>query len=106
MAFNNGFELPKRVLENLNEVQIEKQKLNYLKKELLDYETGRKYLNLSIDEMRNKIYDDSVPYYLTDEEAVYFRKSELDYWIFSGKISTTEDFDKVINNIVSQLCRC
>lgn len=106
MEYYNEFHLKNMLLETATAVKVEKKKLRYLEKELLDFEKGRKYLSLSLEKLHDLIYRKQIPFYYTEDKNVYFRKSELDYWLFSGKVSTTEDFDKVANSIMSQICRC
>jgi excisionase family DNA binding protein len=106
MEYYNEFHLKNMLLETAAEVKLERKKLRYLKKELLDFENGQKYLGLSVEKLRDLIHNKKIPFYYTEDKNVYFRKSELDYWLFSGQVSTTEDFDKVANLIMCQIFRC
>ncbi|SEF60890.1 helix-turn-helix domain-containing protein [Flavobacterium urumqiense] len=84
------------VLEQLKKVQLDLKKLQYLEKELVSFEEGKKYLSLSESDLITMINDKKIPFYSTEGQNIYFRKSELEYLVFSGKFSTTEGFDKEV----------
>lgn len=92
------------VLELLNEVQCKERKLQYLKDEMLNFEEVLVYLNVSKANLNEKISNKEFPFYVTEEERILFRKSELDYWIFSGKNSTTESFGREVTTFLGSIC--
>lgn len=92
------------VLELLNEVQCKERKLQYLKNEMLNFEEVLVYLNVSKANLNEKISNKEFPFYVTEEERILFRKSELDYWIFSGKNSTTESFGREVTAFLGSIC--
>ena len=93
------------VLELLEEAQHEERKLQYLKEEILNFEEALNYLNVSHANINEKIASQEIPFYVTEEKRILFRKSELDYWIFSGKNSTTESFGREVTAFLSSICR-
>ena len=103
MEIYNEIISKEHVLELLKEVQEESRKLQYLKDEMLNLEEAMHYLSLSKRELYDKISCKEIPFYATGEKRLLFRKSELDYWIFSGKVSTTENFDKVVSAFLSNI---
>ena len=103
MEIYNEILSKEHVLELLKEVLEEARKLQYLKDEMLNLEEAMHYLNLSKRELFDKISCEEIPFYATEEKRILFRKSELDYWIFSGKVSTTENFDKVVSAFLSNI---
>lgn len=103
MEIYNEIFSKEHVLELLKEVQEESRKLQYLKDEMLNLEEAMHYLSLSKRELYDKISCKEIPFYVTEEKMLLFRKSELDYWIFSGKGSTTENFDKVVGAFLSNI---
>jgi excisionase family DNA binding protein len=92
------------VLELLKEVQREERKLRYLKEEILNFEEALNYLNVSNANLNEKISSKEIPFYVIEEERILFRKSELDYWIFSGKNSTTESFGREVTAFLGNIC--
>lgn len=84
------------VLKQLEKVQLDLKKVQYLEKELLSFEEGRKYLSLSESDLIKMINDEKIPFYCTEGQNIYFRKSELEYFVFSGKFSTTKGFDEEV----------
>ncbi len=85
-----------QVLDQLKKVQLDLKKLQYLETELLSFEEGRKYLSLSKSDLIEMINDKKIPFYSTEGQNIYFRKSELEYFVFSGKFSTTVGFGKEV----------
>lgn len=92
-------------MEVLEEVQLQKKKLHYLKKELLHFEEARELLSLSKTELLELVYLKEIPFYGAEDELIYFRKSDLKYWMLFGKVSTTEDFQKIAANFIDSICR-
>jgi excisionase family DNA binding protein len=92
------------VLELLKKVQQKEMKLQYLKEEILNLEEAVIYLNVSKTHLYEKISSKEIPFYVTEEERIFFRKSELDYWIFSGKNSTTESFGREVTAFLGTIC--
>lgn len=86
------------VLEQLKKVQLDLKKLQYLENELLSFEAVREYLSLSKSDLIEMINDKKIPFYSTEGQNIYFRKSELEYFIFSGKFSTTVGFSKEVED--------
>jgi excisionase family DNA binding protein len=103
MEIYNEILSKEHVLELLKKVQEESKKLQYLREEILNLEEAMNYLSLSKSKLYDKISSNEIPFYVTEEKRILFRKSELDYWIFSGEVSTTENFDKVVNAFLSNI---
>jgi excisionase family DNA binding protein len=103
MEIYNEILSKEHVLELLKKVQHEKRKLQYLKKEILNLEEAVDYLNFSKTNLYEKISNKEIPFYVTEEKRILFRKSELNYWIFSGKNSTTENFGREVSAFLSNI---
>lgn len=104
MEIYNEILSKEHVLELLKEVQQKEMKLQYLKEEILNFEEVLVYLNVSKANLNEKISSKEFPFYVTEEERILFRKSELDYWIFSGKNSTTESFGREVTAFLGSIC--
>ena len=92
----------KEVLELLREVQIDLKKTDYLLKEILTFKEATEFLSLSKSAMYKMTSKREIPFYSPGGKLIYFRKSELEYWIFSGKVSTNEDFNAEVDNYLSR----
>jgi excisionase family DNA binding protein len=103
MEIYNEILSKEHVLELLKEVQQKEMKLQYLKEEILNLEEAVIYLNFSKTHLYEKISNQEIPFYAIEEKIILFRKSELDYWIFSGKISTTENFGREVIDFLSYI---
>jgi hypothetical protein len=103
MEYYNEFHLKNLLQETVTAIKFEKKKLRYLEKELVDFENARMYLNLSEEELHGLLNLGQISFYLTRDNNVYFRKSELDYQIFFNVIPTTENFEEAGNRIMSNL---
>lgn len=103
MEIYNEIISKEHVLELLKEVHEDARKLQYLKEEMLNLDEAMHYLSLSKRDLFEKISSKEIPFYVTKEKRFFFRKSELDYWVFSGEVSTTENFDKVVTDFLSHI---
>lgn len=101
MEYYNELHLQNILLETVAAIKFEKDKLSYLDNEILDFEYSRKYLSLSVEKLRDLIDSKKIPSYYNEDNNIYFRKSELDFWYFFNNISTTEDFNAAANRIMS-----
>lgn len=103
MEIYNEILSKEHVLELLKKAQEESKKLQYLREEILNLEEAMNYLSLSKSKLYDKISSNEIPFYATEEKRILFRKSELDYWIFSGEVSITENFDKLVSAFLSNI---
>lgn len=90
------------VKEIMRELIIETQKLEYLQKEILTFKEATKFLSLSQSALYKLTSKKEIPFYSPGGKIIYFRKSELEYWIFSGKVATNDEFDAVVDEYLSR----
>lgn len=91
------------VLEQLKKVLLDLKKTQYLENEILSFIDAKKHLDISKSILLSMINKKEIPFYITNEKGIYFRKSELDYWIFSGKISVTDGFDMELEKYLNEI---
>jgi excisionase family DNA binding protein len=89
------------VLELLKEVQMDLKKTDYLLKEILTFKEASEFLSLSKSALYKLTSKREIPFYSPGGKLIYFRKSELEYWVFSGKVTTNADFDREVETYLS-----
>jgi excisionase family DNA binding protein len=82
-----------QLLELLKEVLIESIKLDYPNKEILTFKEATAYLSLSKSTLYKMTSKREIPFYNPGGKVIYFKRSELDNWVFSGKVAASDDFD-------------
>ena len=102
MEINSETITKEEVKELIRELIIETQKLEYLQKEILTFKEAAKFLSLSESALYKLTSKKGIPFYTPGGKIIYFRKSELEYWIFSGKVTTNEEFDTIVDNYLSR----
>jgi excisionase family DNA binding protein len=90
------------VLKLLKEVQMDLKKSDYLLKEILTFKEATSFLSLSNSALYKLTSKRAIPFYSPGGKLIYFRKSELEYWVFSGKVTTNADFDREVE---TYLCK-
>ena len=87
-----------------NEVKQIKQFIkehNILSKEILTLEEAAVYLQLSKSSVYKLTSNKEVPYYVPGGKKIYFRRPELDEWIFNSRVSTTMELESSIDTYLS-----
>lgn len=87
-------------MENIKEELLDIKKLiigqGILRKELLTVEEAAYYLGQTKSSIYKHTSAKRIPFYNPGGKKIYFKRSELDKWIFKCKIdSTTSMYDKV-----------
>jgi excisionase family DNA binding protein len=90
------------LIELLREVQIELKKADYLLKEILTFKEATEFLSLSKSALYKMTSKREIPFYTPGGKMIYFRKSELESWIFSGRVSSSEDFNTEVETYLSR----
>ena len=88
-----------------NEIeQIKKfiKEQNILRKEVLTLEETALYLGQSKSSIYKLTSKREIPFYSPGGKIKYFRKPELDNWIFSSKVSTNEEFESEVGDYLSR----
>ncbi len=75
-------------IENL-ELLIKKQ--GVLGKEILTLEAAAEYLQLSKSCVYKMTSNKELPYYVPGGKKIYFRRTELDKWIFGSRVTPVDE---------------
>lgn len=75
---------------------------NILRKEILTLEEVSLYLGQSKSSIYKLTSRREIPFYSPGGKIKYFRKSELENWIFSSKVSTNEEFESEADDYLSR----
>lgn len=68
---------------------------NILQKEVLTFEEACSYLSLSDSHLYKLTCAKEIPYYKPQGKKNYFKRSELDSWMLSTRISTNDEVDSI-----------
>lgn len=82
-------------MENIQEKLNELKRLiitqGISQKEVLTLEETAEYLSLSKSAIYKLTSNGSIPFYRPNGKKLYFKRSELDNWIFESKVDTTNE---------------
>lgn len=92
----------KIILEKLENIQVLMQGLSLLTKDYLDINETSKYLRLSESALYKMTSRNEIPFYKPGGKKIFFKRSELNKWIESGK---KESNGEVVDNIETYLSR-
>ncbi|WP_339622543.1 helix-turn-helix domain-containing protein [uncultured Winogradskyella sp.] len=76
--------------------------LNIQQKEILTVEDATVYLQLSKSCLFKMTSKKEIPFYKPGGKKIYFKKSELDEWIFNGKILSNDELDSDVEDYLSR----
>jgi excisionase family DNA binding protein len=76
------------------ELAVIKQLLTVQTDEPLNIDEACKYLNNSKSYLYKLTCRKEIPYYKPNGKKIYFKKSELDKWLFRNKVNTNEQLDR------------
>jgi len=82
-----------------NEIKEIKQLLlsqNLLQKEFLNVEEATLYLQLSKSCLFKMTSKKEIPFYKPGGKKIYFKKSELQEWIFNNKVDSASDLQNEV----------
>ncbi len=71
-------------------------------KEILTLEEASKYLQVSKSCLYKMTSKKEIPFYIPGGKKIYFRKSELDEWVFNSKVSSSNEFENEIDSYLSR----
>lgn len=73
---------------------------NNFQKEYLNAKEAAVYLNISTNYLYKLTSYKKFPFYKPSGKLIYFKRRELDDWIFSGRIKSTTEIDSEAISIV------
>jgi excisionase family DNA binding protein len=72
--------------------ELKEQKL--LQKEMLTFQEACKYLDVSSSYLYKKTSQKSIPFYAPSKRKLFFKKHELDNWMFSEEFKSDKSLEK------------
>ena len=73
-----------------NIIQMLKEQ-TLLKKEVLNHKEAAQYLSLSPSNVYKHTMNNTIPFYKLNGKLLYFKRTELDAWIFSNRKATIDE---------------
>lgn len=71
-------------------------------KEILTVDDAIIYLQLSKSCLHKMTSNKEIPFYKPGGKKIYFKKSELDEWVFNGKITSNDELQCDVENYLSR----
>lgn len=81
----------KIILEKLEKIE---SILNEQQKQPLTLNEASEFLNVSKSYLYKMTCQNKLPYYQPNGKKIYFKKSELEEWIFKHRVKTHEDIER------------
>ncbi len=75
---------------------------NIQQKEILTVDDAIIYLQLSKSCLHKMTSNKEIPFYKPGGKKIYFKKSELDAWVFKGKITSNNELECDVENYLSR----
>jgi len=88
-----------------NEVKQIKQFIkeqSILKKEILTLEEVAWYLGLSKSSIYKLTSKREIPFYSPGGKKVYFKKSEIENWVYKSKVTPIDEVENEVENFLSR----
>lgn len=73
-----------------------------LKKEILTLEEVAWYLNFSKSSIYKLTSKREIPFYSPGGKKLYFKKSEIDDWIYKSKVTPNDELENEVENYLSR----
>lgn len=90
------------IQEQLNEIKELLEKQNLQQQEFLTLKEASEYLQLSKSCLYKITSKKEIPFYAPGGKKIYFKKVELDNWILSSRVSSTNDIGLEVENYLSR----
>ena len=71
---------------------------NLLKKEVLNFNEGARYLELSQSHLYKLTSSGSIPHYKPNGKKIYFNRQELDQWRLRNRCNSQEELEQQAAN--------
>lgn len=87
-------------------IEMIERKLNEIKvtqKPIMSVEDLSAYLDLSPAYIRKMTHNHEIPHYKPNGKKLYFRKDEIDEWVFSSRVMTAEELRREARKRVKSL---
>lgn len=88
------------ILEKLESIQRMLNEQNMLKKEVLNFNEGCLYLEVSPSHLYKLTSSGNIPHYKPNGKKIYFRREELDTWLLRNRSCSREEIENEAANYV------
>ena len=95
----NNDKMTKQILEKLEKIEAI---LKEQTRQPMTLEEASKFLNFSKSTLYKMTCQNRLPYYRPNGKRIYFKKSELEAWIFKHRIKTDEEMEKEADEYVKK----
>jgi excisionase family DNA binding protein len=91
--------------QQLDRIEALLKKQNALAKEVLTLEEAAEYLQLSKSCLYKMTSNKEISHYVPGGKKIYFRRTELDNWVFNNKVTPISEFDNDIEDYLGRTQR-
>lgn len=87
-----------QILEKLSQLELKIDEQNLLKKEVLTFNDACKYLDISASHLYKLTSQKQIPHFCPQGKKLYFKREEIDLWLFRNKQETSDDIETAAAN--------
>lgn len=87
-----------QILEKLSQLELKIDEQNLLKKEVLTFNDACKYLDISASHLYKLTSQKQIPHFCPQGKKLYFKRDEIDLWLFRNKQETSDDIETATAN--------
>ena len=84
----------KFIIQKLESIEKMLTEQGLLKKEVLTFNEAAGYLEVSHSHLYKMTSSGTVPFYKPNGKKIYFRRQELDVWLLSNRIDSSEEIEQ------------
>ncbi len=90
------------IQKEINELKkiLEQSKLQ--NKEFLTLEEGANYLSISKSHLYKLTSRNEIPFYQPTGKKIYFKRAEIDEWIFNSKVESVSDIENEVEHYLGR----
>ena len=90
------------IQKQLNEIKNLLLTQNLHQKQILTVKDSAVYLQLSKSCLYKMTSRKEIPFYSPGGKKIYFRKSELDAWVFSSRLTSSSELESEVEDYLSR----
>lgn len=90
--------MDQEIRSELKKISNELREQKLLQKEMLTFQEACEYLNVSSSYLYKKTSQKLIPFYAPSKRKLFFKKEELDNWLFSNEFKSDKSIDKIASD--------
>lgn len=90
--------MEEKLFQKIKELKDQIESLSLSTRDILTLEEAVTYLQVSKSYLYKLTFKKEIPFYKPSGKLIYFKKSELDEWIFKNRESNNEETTEVLFN--------